>query len=88
MWQAIENIDFRPVGRVLAIGETQDDVIGYWVAGKVSITFTSTYEIKRMKPESLRKRRLTRLKNKLIKNAPLFFDELFARESVKIGALK
>jgi hypothetical protein len=84
MWQAIENINHKPVGRVLATGDKKEDVIGFWVAGKVSITFTSTYEIKRMKPESLRKRRLTRLKKKLLKKVPLFFDELFASESAKI----
>ncbi|MDI1299777.1 hypothetical protein [Methylotenera sp.] len=85
MWQAIENINFRPVGKVLATGEKKEDVINFWVAGRVSITYTSYFEIKRLKPESLRKRRLTRLKNKLIKNTPLFFDELFARESAKIA---
>lgn len=85
MWQAIENINFRPVGKVLATGEQKQDVIDFWVAGKVSITFTSHYEIKRMKPESLKKRRITRLKNKLLKDAPLFFDELYAREVEKIA---
>ena len=81
MYSAIEVIETKPIGRILATGDTQDEVQSFWIAGKVCICFTSSYEIKRMNPESLKKRRLTRLKNKLIAKAPLFFEELFERES-------
>ncbi|MDP1522841.1 MAG: hypothetical protein Q8M10_06760 [Methylotenera sp.] len=84
MWQAIENINFKPEGAILATSDSREDVQGFWIAGKVSICFTCQTEIKRMKPESLKKRRLSRLRNKLLAKAPLFFDELFMRESTLI----
>lgn len=80
MWQAIELIDFKPIGRVLATGDKKEDVINFWIAGKVNICFTDSTPLKSLSAETLLKRRITRAKNKLMKKAPLFFDELFKRE--------
>lgn len=80
MWQAIELVNFKPIGKVLATGEKEEDVIKFWKAGEVCISFTDSRPLKRLSTETLKKRRTTRAKNKLMKKAPLFFDELFKRE--------
>lgn len=87
MWQAIELVDFKPVGRVIATGDKEEEVIRFWIAGKVCICFTDSRPLKRLSRETLLKRRVTRAKNKLMKNAPLFFDELIKREMEVINKM-
>ena len=67
-------------GTIVAEGPTEDSVIEHWVAGEVVITWTDTTPIRRLKPESLAKRRRTRLRTKLSKAVPLFAEEFEARE--------
>lgn len=68
------------MGTIVAEGATEASVIGHWVAGEVVITWTDTSPIRRLKPESLAKRRRTRLRNKLAKTVPLFAEEFEAHE--------
>ena len=54
-----------------------------WIPGEVAIGWTSNKPIRQLPQTTLAKRRQTRMKNKIMKAAPLFADELIARELAK-----
>lgn len=80
-------INNQPVGKILATGD-YSEVVKFWRAGEVAICFTAFVELKRLAPATLEKRRITRAKNRVLKTAPLFFDELFNREVDLIKEMK
>lgn len=51
-----------------------------WQPGQVAIVWNSDEALRQLAPETLAKRRLTRMRNKLARTAPLFADQLEARE--------
>ena len=60
--------------------EPPPEIKALWVAGEVSICWSSNEELRELSQESLAKLRRTRLHNKLQRTAPLFADELEQRE--------
>lgn len=82
IWRAVRLGPCKPPsnGTIVAEGETEAFVASFWVTGEFLIIWTDTTRIRRLKPESLAKRRRTRLKTRLAKAMPLFADAFEVRE--------
>lgn len=57
-----------------------DSIQALWRAGEVAIVWNHHEELRQLSPETLAKRRMTRMRRKLAEQAPLFADQLEARE--------
>ena len=86
MYEIIELVNWRPVGKVIAAGD-KDYVMQFYVCGKNALVWSDETPLKRLSAETLLKRRTSRAKNKLMKKAPLFFDEFFKRELAAIALM-
>ena len=82
-YTAVEMVNNRPVGRVLATG-TAEEVDPYWVPGKVAICWNGIYpERRKLSKEGLASVRQKRLRRRLERKFPLFADALFEEELAK-----
>lgn len=89
VWQAIELAEHSANpkhGRIIAEVEADSRqcpqlIRDLWKPGRVVIGWTFNKPIKRLAPETLAKRRRTRLANKLQQRVPLLAAELFERET-------
>lgn len=82
-WTAVKlGSDKRPSsGTVIARGDTEADVLPFWVAGEVAICWSyAAPEPRRLSAAQLGNVRRKRLRRRLDKQAPLFAAQLYAEE--------